>query len=84
MQKKQEMQVQTLGQEDPLEEEPTAVFFPLILCRPHLLPPSIFPSIGVFSSESVLRIRWPKDWSFSFSISPSHVTTIHLAPKQSL
>ena len=42
----------------------------LILCRP-LLPPSIFPSIGVFSNESVLRIRWPKYWSFSFSISPS-------------
>ena len=43
----------------------------LILCRP-LLPPSIFPSIRVFSSESVLRIRWPKDWSFSFSISLSN------------
>ena len=41
----------------------------LILCCPLLLPPSIFPSIGVFSNESVLRIRWPKDWSFSFSIS---------------
>ena len=37
----------------------------LILCRPRLLPPSVFPSIGVFSSESVLRIRWPKYWSFS-------------------
>ena len=44
----------------------------LILCHPHLLPPSIFPSIRVFSSESVLRIRWPKYWSFSFSISPSN------------
>ena len=43
----------------------------LILCRPLLLPPSIFPSIRVFSSESALCIRWPKDWSFSFSISPS-------------
>ena len=43
----------------------------LTLCRPHLLLPSIFPSIRVFSSESVLRIRWPKYWSFSFSISPS-------------
>ena len=43
----------------------------LILCRPLLLPPSIFPSIRVFSEESVLRIRWPKYWSFSFSISPS-------------
>ena len=44
----------------------------LILCHPLLLPPSIFPSIRVFFSESVLRIRWPKDWSFSFSISPSN------------
>jgi len=43
----------------------------LILCRPLLLPPSIFPSIRVFSSESVLRIRWPEYWSFSFSLSPS-------------
>ena len=42
----------------------------LILCRPLLLP-SIFPSIGVFSNESVLRIRWPKFWSFSFRISSS-------------
>ena len=40
----------------------------LILCRPLLLLPSIFPSIGVFSNESVLRIRWPKYWSFSFNI----------------
>ena len=39
----------------------------LILCLPLLFPPSIFPSIGVFSSESVLRIRWPKYWSFSFT-----------------
>ena len=44
----------------------------LILCRPLLLVPSIFPSIRVFSSESVLCITWPKYWSFSFSISPSH------------
>ena len=44
----------------------------LILCRPLLLPPSIFPSIRVFSNESVLCIRWPKYWSFSFSISPSN------------
>ena len=43
----------------------------LILCRPLLLLPSVFPSIKVFSNESVLRIRWPKYWSFSFSISPS-------------
>ena len=40
-------------------------------CRPLLLLPSVFPSIGVFSNESVLRIRWPKYWSLSFSISPS-------------
>ena len=44
----------------------------LILCRPLLLPSSIFPSIRVFSKESVLRIMWPKYWSFSFSISPSN------------
>ena len=43
----------------------------LILCRPLLLPPSIFPSIRGFSNESVLCIRWPKYWSFSFNISPS-------------
>ena len=43
----------------------------LILSHPLLLPPSIFPSIRVFSSETVLRIRWPKYWSFSFSIRPS-------------
>ena len=44
---------------------------PLILCHPLLLLSSIFPSIRVFTSESVLHIRWPKYWSFSFSISPS-------------
>ena len=44
----------------------------LILCCPLLLLPSIFPSVRVFSSESVLHIRWPKYWSFSFSISPSN------------
>ena len=44
----------------------------LILCHPLLLLPSIFPSIRVFSNESVLRIRWPKYWSFSFIISPSN------------
>ena len=44
----------------------------LILCRPLFLPPSIFPSIRVFSNESVLCNRWPKYWSFSFSISPSN------------
>ena len=42
----------------------------LTFCCPLLLPPSIFPSIRVFSNESVLRIRWPKYWTFSFSISP--------------
>ena len=44
----------------------------LILCHPLLLLPSIFPSIRVFSNESVLRIRWPKYWNFSFSVSPSN------------
>ena len=44
----------------------------LILGHPLLLPPSIFPSIRIFSNEPVLRIRWPKYWSFSFSISPSN------------
>ena len=44
----------------------------LMLCHPLLLPPSVFPSIRVFSNESVLRIRWAKFWSFSFSISPSN------------
>ena len=44
----------------------------LILCCPLLLPPSIFPSIRVFSNESALCIRWPKYWSFSFNISPSN------------
>ena len=44
----------------------------LILCHPLLLLPSIFPSIRVFSNESVLCIRWPKCWSFSFSVSPSN------------
>ena len=44
----------------------------LILCHPLLLPPSIFPSIREFSNESVLHIRWPKFWSFSFNISPSN------------
>ena len=44
----------------------------LILCHPFLLPPSIFPSIRVFSNELIICIRWPKYWSFSFSISPSN------------
>jgi len=51
--------------------EPVMPSNSLIPCRPLLLPPSIFPSIRVFSNKSVLRIRWPKYWSFSFSISPS-------------
>ena len=45
---------------------------PSVLCHPLLLLPSIFPSIRVFSNEFTLCIRWPKDWSFSFSISPSN------------
>ena len=44
----------------------------LILCHPLFLLPSVFPSIGVFSNESVLHVRWPKYWSFSFRISPSN------------
>ena len=44
----------------------------LIICHPLLLPPSIFPSLRVFSKKSVFRIRWPKYWSFSFNISPSN------------
>ena len=47
-------------------------FSHLVLCRPLLLLPSIFPSIRVFSNESALRIRWPKYWSFSFNVSPSN------------
>ena len=58
----------------------------LILCQPLLLPPSIFPSIRVFSNESLLCIRWPKFWSFSFSFSPSneykHVTYVGLVQTQ--
>ena len=44
----------------------------LILCCPLFLPPSIFPSTGIFSNESVFHIRWPKYWSFSFNINPSN------------
>ena len=44
----------------------------LLLCRSHLFPPSIFPSIRIFSNESALPIRWPNYWSFSFNISPSN------------
>ena len=56
----------------PMPIESVMPFNHLILCHPLLLLPSIFSSIRVFSSESVLCIRWPKYWSFSFSISPSN------------
>ena len=56
----------------PMSIESTMPSNHLILRHPLLLQPSIFPSIRVFSNESALHIRWPKDWSFSFSISPSH------------
>ena len=56
----------------PMSIESVMPFNHLILCHPLLLPPSIFLSIRVFSNESVLCIRWPKYWSFSFSISPSN------------
>ena len=56
----------------PMSIESVMSFNHLILCGPLLLLPSIFPSIRVFSNESVLHIRWPKYWSFSFSISPSN------------
>ena len=52
--------------------DPVMPFNLLVLCRPLLLLPSIFPSIRVFSNESTLHIRWPKYWSFSFNISPSN------------
>ena len=55
----------------PMSIESMMPFNHLILCHPLLLPPSIFPSMRVFSNEPALRIRWPKYWSFSFSISPS-------------
>ena len=54
-----------------IESEMLLKSIQLILCHPLLLPPSIFPSIRVFSNESVLHIRWLKYWSFTFSISPS-------------
>ena len=53
----------------------------IILCHPLLFPPSIFPSIKVFSNESVLRIRWPKYWSFSFSISHSNEYSGLISPR---
>ena len=55
----------------PMSIELVRPFNHFILCCPLLLLPSIFPSVRVFSNESVLRIRWPKYWSFSFSINPS-------------
>ena len=54
------------------EFAPVAPSNHLILCRPLLIPPSILPSIRVFFNKSVLRVRWSKYWSFSFSISPSN------------
>ena len=57
----------------PMSTESVMPFNHLSLCRPlPLPPPSVFPSIRVFSNESALRIRWPKYWSFSFNISPSN------------
>ena len=56
----------------------------LILCRPLLLPPSVFLSISVFSSESILCMKWPKYWSFSFSISPSNEHLTEHLPKKHL
>ena len=56
----------------PMSIESVMLSNHLILCCPLLLLPSVFPSIRVFSNESALRIRWPKYWSFSFSISPSN------------
>ena len=56
----------------PMSIESMMPYSHLILCCPLLLPPSIFPSIMVFSSESTLHMRWPKYWSFSFNISPSN------------
>ena len=59
------------GSPKPMSIESVMPSNHLILCRPLLLLPSIFPSIRVFSNESALRIRWPKFWRFSFNISPS-------------
>ena len=60
------------GPPKPMSLESVMPCNDLILCRPLLLLPSIFPSIRVFSNESALPIRWPKYWSFSFNISPSN------------
>ena len=62
----------TLGVHSLMSIESVMPSSHLILCCPLLLPPSIFPSIRVFSGELVLHIRWTKHWSFSFSISPSN------------
>ena len=73
----------TLSQSLP-KSMPIASVMPsshLILCLPTLLLPSVFPSIRVFSNESALRIRWPKYWSFSFSISPSNKYSGLISPK---
>ena len=56
----------------PMSKEPVMSSNHLLLCRPLLVLPSIFPTIRVFSNESALRIRWPKEWSFSFNTSPSN------------
>ena len=63
---------QLLGFTKPMSIESVMPSNHLILCHPLLLLPSIFPSIRVLSNESPLHIRWPKDWSFSFNISPSN------------
>ena len=73
--KMNENQFSSITQWCPTLYDPMDYILPsnhFILCHPLLLPPSIFPSIRVFSNESVLRIRWPKYWSFSFSINPSN------------
>ena len=64
--------IDSQGPPKPMSIESVMPSNHLILCRPLLLPPSIIPSIRVFSNESVLYIRWPKYWSFSFSITPSN------------
>ena len=63
---------QLLGSTQTMSIESVMPSNHLILCHPLLLLPSVFPNIRVFSNESALRIRWPKYWSFSFSISPSN------------
>ena len=72
---------QLLESTQPMSIELVMPFNHLILCRPLLLLPSIFPSIRVFSNESVLCIRWPKYWSFSFNISPSNEHPGLISPK---